>query len=196
MTEEATTTTAAPVAEEENIEGRCRAGRKTDNPCWREATTTTHDSFACCDEHARLCELAEEVDAWHCALDMVEEWIRGPVSEDYYGELERLALKMQDEIRLEYAHASAKAYAARLVVDQGPPKDGESRLTLEQSEKLARLIIHADSFVDARTALEDAPKEVLGSHDRWIMVNALAAAAQTAGEAVSSYKQEIGLRPE
>lgn len=173
--------------------GRCRAGSKTASPCWREAATTYRD-YPCCQEHARLYEIGEEEDGWYHALDALEEFVRGPVSEDPYGELERLALNMRDEARREYADARARAEAARMVAEHGPPEPGEPALTLEQAQELTRLIVRADSFVNARTVLEDAPEDVLGLFDRWVIVNALAGAADEANEEASRYREKLGLK--
>ena len=103
---------------------------------------------------------------------------------------------MLSDARREYAAASARPRAALLVAEQGPPEAGEPRLTAEQGEELARLIIRADSFMDARTLLEDTPAEVLGHRDRWVMVDALAATAETAAGETHRYQEELGLRPE
>ena len=74
----------------------------------------------------------------------------------------------------------------------GPPKAGEPSLTLQQAAELARLIARADSFVDARTLVEDAPDDVLQLRDRWVMVDALDVAAQEANEEVDRYKEALG----
>ncbi len=173
---------------------RCRAGSSTEHPCWRPASTTIVDGYPCCDEHARVYEIGKEVDGWHCALDHLEDWIKGPVSTDDYGHLERLALNMRDEARREYARAHALAEAAKLVARQGPPEEGEPSLTLEQSEELIRRIIRADSFANARALLEDLPAESIGNYDRWLIVDALANATTTASEEAARYKREIGLK--
>ncbi len=182
--------TAGPEA---TPEGLCRAGSRTDNPCWRLAATLYND-YPCCDEHASLYEAGEEEDAWGSALDAINAWLRSEaVAKDHYGHLERLATNMRDDTRREYAAASARAHVARLVADQGPPESGEPVLTLEQSEELARLTIRSDSFVNARTVLEDVPAEVLGNYDRWVIVDALATAVELAAEEVNRYKAELGI---
>jgi len=68
---------------------------------------------------------------------------------------------------------------------------GEPRLTSEQSEELTRRIIRADSFVNARTALEDLPDDAL--RDKWTTIHALVVAADEANEEVVRYKAELGL---
>lgn len=175
----------------------CRDGIKTDNPCWRPATERRFrddEEPTLCAEHAHLCRLTDEQDAWNYALDNIEEWMRGPVSEDPYGHLDRLVTNMRDEARREYARGAAAVRAAEIVAEQGPPEEGEPVLTLEQSEKLARILTRTDSFVNARTLVEDAPEEVLEQRDRWAIVDALEMAAVEAGEEFERYKEEIGLK--
>ncbi len=49
----------------------CRAGSKTPNPCWREATEKQFPEDGgptLCPEHARLVRTSEEKDAWWLAL--------------------------------------------------------------------------------------------------------------------------------
>jgi hypothetical protein len=82
-----------------------------------------------------------------------------------------------------------------MVAQQGPPEEGEPSLTLEQAEELARLIVRADSFGNARTALEDAPEETLGLRDRWVIVDALASAAQEASNDAARYREALGFPP-
>jgi hypothetical protein len=182
-------------AQGEETPPRCYVGSKSSNPCWRTATerlAPQEETPTLCPEHARLACLSGEVDDWSIALATIEEWIRGPVAEDSSGHLERLAINLRDEVRTEYAAASAAAYAAKLVAQQGPPGEGEPSLTLEQAEELARLIVRADSFANARTLAEDVPEEALEMRDRWGMVDALAAAAREASKEASRYKEALG----
>lgn len=173
---------------------RCQAGSKTDHPCWRPAVARAFDEDdapTVCDEHARSIQLGLERDKWHTCLDKIEAWVNGPVREEESGHLERYALKMREEVRREYARASAKAYAAKLVAQQGPPTQ-ETPLTREQSEWLVRLMNLADALAYARAFLEDLPNDDT-QIDKWIMVDALAEAADTASEEVESYKRQLGL---
>jgi hypothetical protein len=61
----------------------------------------------------------------------------------------------------------------------------------EQAEKLTQLIIRADSFVNARAALEDLPEEAVS--DRWVTIHALVVATHEANEEVNRHKAELGL---
>ena len=92
-------------------------------PCWRPATEMhfPDDEPTLCPEHALLVRASEKKDSWWLALDAIEEWVHGPVSEDPYGHLDRLATNTRDEARREYARAAAEAYVARVVAQHGPP---------------------------------------------------------------------------
>ncbi len=170
----------------------CQAGSKTDHPCWRE-TTTTYNGTPYCGEHVRLFEIGEEEDGWTYALRSVEEWFSGPVEEDQWGQFERLAWRVREEVRREYAQVSARAYAAKMLADQGPSESGEPTLTPEQGEELARLMIRADSFNDARTTLEDAPADVVKMRNKWVVIDALVVAHEEANKKFADYKEELGL---
>ncbi len=54
----------------------------TDKPCWREATVRVCDGSVYCPEHARLTELAWELNGLELAKDITEEWLR--VAEAWY----------------------------------------------------------------------------------------------------------------
>jgi hypothetical protein len=175
----------------------CNAGSSTENPCWRPATERMYPEDKepnLCAEHALLCRLSEEKDDWWHALGKAEGWAREAESYAASGHLERLAVNMRAEVRLEYAAAAAKAYAARLVADQGPPEEGEPALTLEQSEVLARLNIRADAFANARTIIEDLSEDAELPDDKWVTIDALASAVDVADEEASLYKRALGLK--
>ena len=116
--------------------------------------------------------------------------MRGPVAEKRSGYLEGLAWRIRDEARERYAAASAKSYAAKLIAGQGPPEGNEPRLTPKQSEELTRLILRGDSFVNARTVLEDLPEDAL--KDKWVTIHTLVVAADEANEEVMRYKAGLG----
>jgi predicted DNA-binding WGR domain protein len=175
----------------------CQAGMSTENPCPRPATEGGffgEDEPTLCPEHARLHELSEDVDVWHLAVEKLDGWVSEIKADDAWGydELERLLINTRDEARTRYAGAVA---AARCAEKAARPKEAVSgALTRNQSERLAGLINDADSFVDARTLVEDTPPEVLLRRDRWVMVDALDRAANAANEEVERYKEEIGLK--
>ncbi len=167
-------------------------GVKTDNPCPREATERRFADAGTpdmCAPRARLSELSEKEDGWRYTLDQLEEILRGPVvAEDPYGHLERIITNARDEAREHYARAHGRAQAAHIAAD-----DHDERLTPEQSERLAVLVARSDAFADTRTLVEDAPEDVLGLRDRWLIVDALTRASEEAGAEHVSYKSEIGL---
>ena len=186
-------TETQPPADSEKLP-RCHVGSKAENPCWRPAVEELHPDEAeptLCHEHARAISLGQEAEEWQSALYDIEEWKRGPVAEARSGYLECLVWKMLEEAREGFAKASAAAYAAKLLADQGPPEEGEPRLMPEQAEKLTQLIIKADSFVNARAALEDLPDEAVS--DRWVTIHALVTAADEANEEARHVKEEFGL---
>ena len=173
---------------------RCRAGSKTDNPCWRPATEKRFESdpeLTACSEHAKFYELVDEADELQRDLWRVQEWLSGLGEE--HARLENSLYWMRDQLRGEYAEVSTRARAAGLVARQGPPEEGEPRLTYEESEKLARLILRSDSFNSARTLVEDVSEADLGSFDRALMVAALVEAAVAAQEDVRRYKEGLGI---
>jgi len=90
------------------------------------------------------------------------------------------------EVRVELAMEIAKA---------PPPGGGEPRLTYEQEEKLRGLMLRADGFVDAYTAVEDAPeKEFQDENRRREVMGILAEAQEAAEEETRRYKEELGLK--
>ena len=124
-------TETQPPADSEKLP-RCRVGSKAENPCWRPAVEKQFpedEGPTLCAEHARESSLIEDSDEWQSALYAIEEWKRGPVVEARSGYLERLVWRMLEEAREEFAKASAAAYAAKILADQGPPEEGEPRLT-------------------------------------------------------------------
>ena len=186
-------TETQPPADSEELP-RCRMGSKSEKPCWRPAVEKLYPDESeptLCHEHAGEMRLVREAEEWQSVLYDIEEWKRGPVAEARSGYLERLVWKMLEEAREGFAKASAAAYTAKLVADLGPPEEGEPRLTPEQSELLTQLIIRADSFVNARAALEDLPDEAVS--DRWVTIHALVTAADEANEEVNRYKAELGI---
>jgi hypothetical protein len=186
-------TETKPPADSEDTP-RCRVGSKAENPCWRQAVEKVHPDEAeptLCYEHSRAMRLGQEAEERQSVLYDIEEWKRGRVAEARSGYLERLVWRMLEEAREEFAKASAAAYAAKLVADLGPPEEGQPRLMPEQAEKLTQLIIRADSFVNARAALEDLPEEAVS--DRWVTIHALVVAAHEANEEVNRHKAELGL---
>ncbi len=191
--------TTVPGIADEHLEGRCRMGRKTDSPCWREAVAprfADEDEPILCPEHARVVELNDEMEDWYRNLLTITEWVEGPVRDTGDEDLQRLAYNARDEARREYGRLAVRAHAARLVADQGPPEPGEITLTLNQAEELARRIMRADALNDARTTLEDLDEDVLRLRDKWATIDALALAATDANEDVGRYKEEIGLPAE
>lgn len=122
--------------------------------------------------------------------------MRVPVSDDPYGNLDRLATNVRGEARREYARVAAEICVAERIALQGPPGEGKPSLAPEQLDKLARLVTKAGSFVDARTLVENAPKEVLEQRDRWVIVDVLDTAAEKADEELGRYKAELGFDQE
>ena len=58
---------------------RCQQGRKTDNPCPREAATwidPEERNFPVCLEHARVSEAFEEASEWGIAEEITSDWLR------------------------------------------------------------------------------------------------------------------------
>jgi hypothetical protein len=54
-------------------------------------------------------------------------------------------------------------------------------------------MLRVDALMNTRTFLEDLPNEVLGGHERWLMVDALCDAYDAANEEVNRYRREVGL---
>ncbi len=173
----------------------CSCGSKSENPCWRGATHKRYEDDAepsLCAEHARCYELMEVEEPLYRDLDHLEEWIK---ERSLSGETERLVTNMRDELRGHYAQAAERVRAADLVADQGPPASGEPRLTLEQSERLASLLIRSDSLNNALTFLEDLSEEDAPS-DRWIITAALADVGADAHAEFERYRLELGFKDE
>jgi hypothetical protein len=175
------------------IEGapRCRAASETEKPVLARGQGVPVPRGRepnLCAEHARLLRACEKKDGWWFALTAIEEWIAGTVDEDPYDHLHRLNTNMLDEARTEYARVAPEAYAAGIVAEHAPPKEGEPSLTLEQAEELARLIAWTDSFVNAHTLVEDALDEVMQVRNR----DALDTAAEESNREVTRLKEALG----
>jgi hypothetical protein len=174
---------------------RCHCGRKTEHPCWRTATTRLFgkdEELNLCDEHAREIQLADEAEHRLHNLNTTEEWIKHSSETslfDQQPDLEQVAFMRIEEQRREYARAYTEHRAAQVVAGW----EGEPNLTYEQREKLARLMLRVDALMNTRTLLEDLPDEVLGGHERWVMVDAICDAYDAANEEVERYKLELGL---
>lgn len=191
MTEENTTREERAKRQKRHVEaGLCRHGSATDSPCWRPATEkrfARDEEPMYCPEHLMAIEASDEVNGWRSDLDIIDEWIRGPVSEVPSGGLERLARNMLDEARREYARVSIEADAAYRVADARPddvPTSQEAQL------EISRRIVHADALNDARRVFEDFPEELLKVRDKWLVVDALADAVGDASDEVNRFKRE------
>ena len=172
---------------------RCPVGSRTENPCWREANTTSPRSGTLlCEEHARASGLAEEYDYWSLAEGVTSDWLR--VAEYWeHDDLERLARIAHEEAKAATRRAQARAGLAYEIADAPPPGEGKPRLTLEQEERLAVLADRADSFNNAYTALEDA--EGFADEDRrQRIMGVLSEASKAANEEHARYREELGLK--
>jgi hypothetical protein len=54
--------------------------------------------------------------------------------------------------------------------------------------------VRSDALIDALVMLEDAPEEMFGSRDRWLIVAALQVVAERESEELGIYKEEIGIK--
>jgi hypothetical protein len=145
-----------------------------------------------CPEHLMELEAGEDADYWIHALDKIEEWIRGPVTDEPAGDLQSLAYNARDEARREYARFAVEAEAAKLVAD-GHPRDEQAEANLE----ITRRIMHADALANARAIFEDLPEglleTVLKRVDKWLIIDALDTATTEASEEAERYKREARL---
>jgi len=108
--------------------------------------------------------------------------------------VEQLVRSAHEKAKEEAVRAEAGVELATQIAKAPPPDEGEPRLTYEQEEKLSGLILRADSFVDAYTALEDAPKEWIGDEDhRRRIMGILSDAHEAAEKEACRYKEELGL---
>jgi hypothetical protein len=106
----------------------------------------------------------------------------------------RLARNAFDSAKQEAVKAEARMGLAEEITKAPPPGKEETRLTLEQEEKLRGLNQRTDSFNDAYTHIEDLPGEQIGE-DRWRRVmGVLAEAGEFANEEANRYKEELGLK--
>jgi hypothetical protein len=143
-------------------------------------------------EQARVAELAQEAAYALYNLDALQEMFEDLMEGERFERdpaLEERALMRIEEQRREYARAYTEHRAAQIVAEW----EGEPNLAYEQREKLARLMLRVDALMNIRTFLEDLPEEVLGLHERWVMLDAICDAHDAASEEVEHYRREIGL---
>jgi hypothetical protein len=174
---------------------RYHLGRATEHQCWRTATTKLSpkdEGLNLCEEHAREIQLADEADRLHYNLTILLEAFAVYTEDGTFERdpaLEELALSRLEKMRRAYARVYTEHRAAQVVAEW----EGEPSLTYERREKLARLMLRVDALMNTRTFLEDLPDEVLGGHERWLMVDAICDAYDAANKEVERYRREIGL---
>lgn len=169
---------------------RCHVGSKSDNPCPREATECFRAEGPepnMCAPHARAYRLGAEEDGWYYALEKLEEWTRAAAEDDMFGQLEQAMTNVRDEVREHYAAAHARWKAAGVAAD-----DHDGRLSFEQAERMAALLIRCDGLANACTKLQDAPEDTFGALDKWLIVDTLAKASSAASEDYERYQRGIG----
>ena len=153
---------------------RCESGRATGERCWREATERVfeeaHEPLRVCAEHKRAIELGWEADEHLIALDKMQEWIRITAKGADDERLRTHADIMRQRAEREYWPVAVAEKATRLIADQ---PQGEKPLTQHQVRYLATLLLRSGALIDALVVLEDAPEELFGTRDRWLITAAL-----------------------
>ena len=171
----------------------CRAGNKTERPCWRLATETDigETEPTLCPEHMEVRRLGEDLDARLVALDATRDFLNSEsVEHDATGVLRGLVLGWLDSVTEAAADAVHKQRVAKFLAERGPGDAGPDNAIVR--ENVAHLYVRSDAIQDALTTLIDErePSET----ERLLTIAALKEASRRAHEEHEKFCREQGLR--
>ena len=171
----------------------CRAGSKTERPCWRPATERDigEDEPTLCPEHMEVRRRGEDLDARLVALDATRDFLNSEaVERDTHGVLRELALGWLESVTEAAATAAHKQRVAKFLAERGPDDAGPKSTIMR--ELGAHLYVRSDAIQDALSTLIDArePSET----ERLMTIAALKEASRRAHEEFEKFCREQGLR--
>jgi hypothetical protein len=186
MTEMTTTT------EERAGQKLCRAGSRTDNPCWRPATEADvgETEPELCSLHMQLRHRAEDMDGWLHALEAMRDFMNSKaVEEDPYSLLRELAIGWYDAVTEAAAEAAHKMRVAEFLAERGPEDAGPDNPIMR--EYGAHLHMRSDALTDALATLIDErePSET----ERLAIIAAIKEASRRVHEEYEKFRKEQGL---
>ena len=171
----------------------CRAGSKTDSPCWRPATEADlgETEPQRCALHMQVHLRAEDMDDWMFALAGVRDFLKSEAVEQDPGSMLRtLALGWLDSVTEQAAEAAHKLRVAEFLAARGPDDPGPENSVMR--EYGAHLHVRSDAMSNVFSTLID--ERELSETERLLTIAAIKDASKQVNEEYDKFRRDQGLR--